>query len=142
MVKIGVDVDIRRMGRLVRPCPAPEVDGRGYGFRVPALLVSPYAKRGVVDHTILDYTAMLHFIESNWKLAPLSTRDKQSAGLASAFDFSAAPRPATLLPWTWPAPQAALSTNNPRTGDLQCLWRRRCARDRNRQRCRVPAGAD
>jgi phospholipase C len=93
--------------------PPPRVDGRGYGFRVPALLVSPYAKRGVVDHTVLDYTAMLHFIESNWKLAPLSTRDKQSAGLASAFDFSAAPRTATLLPWTWPAPQAALSTNNP-----------------------------
>ena len=93
--------------------PPPRVDGRGYGFRVPALLVSPYAKRGVVDHTILDYTAMLHFIESNWKLAPLSTRDKQSAGLASAFDFSVAPRPATLLPWTWPAPQPALSTNNP-----------------------------
>ena len=69
----------------------------------------------MVDHTILDYTAMLHFIESNWKLAPLSTRDKQSAGLASAFDFSAAPRLATLLPWTWPAPQAALSVHQPRT---------------------------
>ena len=108
------------------------------GFRRCSLA---YAKRGVVDHTILDYTAMLHFIESNWKLAPLSTRDKQSAGLASAFDFSAAPRPATLLPWTWPAPQAALSAITPHR-DLQCLWRRRCARDRNRQRGRFPAGPD
>ena len=93
--------------------PPPKVDGRGYGFRVPALLVSPYAKRGAVDHTLLDYTAMLHFIESNWKLAPLSTRDKRSAGLASAFDFSAVPRTAALLPWAWPAPQAAPSTSNP-----------------------------
>ena len=30
----------------------PQVDARGYGFRVPALLVSPYARRGVVDHTV------------------------------------------------------------------------------------------
>jgi phospholipase C len=93
--------------------PPPKVDSRGYGFRVPALLVSPYAKRGVVDHTVLDYTAMLHFIESNWSVKPLSSRDKQSAGLASAFDFSAAPRPATFLPWVWPAPQPAAATNNP-----------------------------
>jgi len=93
--------------------PPPKVDSRGYGFRVPALLVSPYAKKGEVNHTVLDYTAMVHFIESNWKLAPLSTRDKQSAGLASAFDFNAAPRPAVLLPWIWPAPRPAAATNNP-----------------------------
>jgi phospholipase C len=91
----------------------PKVDSRGYGFRVPALLVSPYAKRGVVDHTVLDYTSMLHFIETNWKLAPLSSRDKQSAGLASAFDFTAAPRPANSLPWTWPAPEVRAATHSP-----------------------------
>jgi phospholipase C len=93
--------------------PPPKVDSRGYGFRVPALLVSPYAKSGEVNHTVLDYTAMLHFIETNWKLAPLSSRDKQSAGLGSAFDFSAAPRPANSLPWTWPAPQVEAATNSP-----------------------------
>ena len=93
--------------------PPPKVDSRGYGFRVPALLVSPYAKSGEVNHTVLDYTAMLHFIETNWKLAPLSSRDKQSAGLGSAFDFSAAPRPANSLPWTWPAPEVEAATNSP-----------------------------
>ncbi len=93
--------------------PPPKVDSRGYGFRVPALLVSPYAKSGEVDHTVLDYTSMLHFIETNWKLAPLSSRDKQSAGLASAFDFTAAPRPANSLPWTWPAPEVQAATNSP-----------------------------
>ncbi len=93
--------------------PPPKVDSRGYGFRVPALLVSPYAKKGEVDHTVLDYTSMLRFIETNWKLAPLSTRDKQSAGLASAFDFTAAPRPPASLPWTWPAPVVRAATNSP-----------------------------
>jgi hypothetical protein len=77
---------------------------------VPALLLSPYAKRGVVDHTVLDYTAMLKFIESNWQLKPLSTRDKQSAGLASAFDFSATARPPALLSSVWPSPEATQST--------------------------------
>src|SRR5829696_932196 len=93
--------------------PPPSVDSRGYGFRVPALLVSPYARKGEVNHTVLDYTSMLHFIETNWKLAPLSTRDEQSAGLGSAFDFTAAPRPANSLPWTWPAPQVEAATNSP-----------------------------
>ncbi len=90
----------------------PKVDSRGYGFRVPALLLSPYAKRGVVDHTVLDYTAMLKFIESNWQLKPLSTRDKQSAGLASAFDFSAPARPPALLPSVWPSPETTHSAAN------------------------------
>ena len=93
--------------------PPPKVDTRGYGFRVPALLVSPYAKRGVVDHTVLDYTATLKFIESNWQLAPLSTRDKQSAGIVSAFDFSAPARPPVLPALTWPGPQESLSAESP-----------------------------
>jgi phospholipase C len=93
--------------------PPPSVDSRGYGFRVPALLVSPYARKGEVNHTVLDYTSMLHFIETNWKLAPLSTRDKQSAGLASAFDFTAAPRPANSLPWTWPAMEVRAAADSP-----------------------------
>jgi phospholipase C len=87
--------------------PPPRVDSRGYGFRVPALLVSPYAKKGVVNHTVLDYTAMLNFIETNWNVEPLSVRDRQSAGLVSAFDFTAPPRPGALLPWAWPAPQVS-----------------------------------
>ena len=113
----------------------PKVDSRGYGFRVPALLLSPYAKRGVVDHTVLDYTAMLKFIESNWQLKPLSTRDKQSAGLASAFDFSAPARPPALLPSVWPSPETTHSTaQEPCTSDLRRL---RC-RCRTRDHSVVP----
>lgn len=95
--------------------PPPQVDQHGYGFRVPALLVSPYAKRGVVDHTVLDYTAMLKFIEQNWQLKPLSSRDAGSAGLMSAFDFAAGPRPAALVPASWPAEAAARQATHPAT---------------------------
>jgi phospholipase C len=70
---------------------------KGWGFRVPALLVSAYARQGQVNHTTMDYTAILKFIEENWHVAALSSRDAQSPGLASAFDFSGPPRPAELL---------------------------------------------
>ena len=69
----------------------------GYGFRVPALLMSPYARQGQVNHTVLDYTGMLKFIEYNWRVPALATRDAQSPGILSAFDFNAGPRPAQLL---------------------------------------------
>ena len=75
----------------------PKVDQFGLGFRVPALLVSPYAKRGVVDHTQLDHTSILKFIEDNWGVAPLSTRDARANDLVSAFDFGQKPRPPELL---------------------------------------------
>jgi phospholipase C len=47
----------------VRP---PTVDGQGYGFRVPALVISPYAKRGYIDHQILSFDAYLKFIEDDF----------------------------------------------------------------------------
>ena len=44
----------------VRP---PSIDPNGYGFRVPGLLISPYARRGVIDHQTLSFDAYLKFIE-------------------------------------------------------------------------------
>ena len=70
---------------------------RGRGFRVPALLVSPYARQGFVDSTPLDHTSILKFIEDNWRLAPLAARDKQARGLNRAFDFAGEPREPQLM---------------------------------------------
>lgn len=72
--------------------PPPVVDKHGYGFRAPALLVSAYAKKGHIDHTTIDSTSQLRFIEDNWDLRPLATRDALANGLSSAFDFTAPPR--------------------------------------------------
>jgi phospholipase C len=44
----------------------------GDGPRVPMIVVSPYAKRGAVDHTYTDHVSVLKFIEANWRLSPLS----------------------------------------------------------------------
>ncbi len=75
------------------------VDEFGYGFRVPALMISPYAKRGHIDHTELDYTSLLKFIQYNWGVGPLSTRDAQANNLLSAFDFNQVPRVARFIPF-------------------------------------------
>jgi len=72
---------------------APPRSGSGtLGFRVPALLVSAYARRGQVSHTVLSDASALRFIEQNWHLAPLTRLDASAASLDSAFDFSAGPR--------------------------------------------------
>lgn len=78
--------------------PPPQVDEYGYGFRVPTLLVSPYAKRGYIDSMVLDYTSILRFIEDNWDLEPLSVRDTKANSIISAFDFEQEPRPAHIIP--------------------------------------------
>jgi phospholipase C len=85
----------------------PEVDRYGYGFRVPALLVSPYAKRGAIDHTTLDFTSILRFIEDNWGLAPLAGRDSHAQSIATAFDFSAPPRLPEFVPTSRGTPRVA-----------------------------------
>ena len=75
----------------------PQVDAHGYGFRTPALLVSPYAKRGHIESSTFDFTSILKFIEENWGLKPLADRDRKAKSIASAFDFDQPPRAATFL---------------------------------------------
>jgi len=79
--------------------PPPQVDAYGYGFRVPALLISPYAKRGYVDSTPYDFTSILKFIQENWGLEPLSERSANANGIQAAFDFTSPPREPRIIPW-------------------------------------------
>ena len=69
----------------VRP---PVVDEYGFGFRVPAMLISPYAKRGYIDHTTLDFTSILKFVEQNWQIPALAQRDSESQSMLGALDFA------------------------------------------------------
>ena len=75
----------------------PRLDAHGDSFRVPALLVSAYAPVHRIDHTRLDHAAGLRFIEQNWGLEPLASRDAQANSFMGAFDFSRPPRPPVLL---------------------------------------------
>jgi phospholipase C len=74
----------------VPPPLAPDVSPQYTlrGFRVPALLISPYARRRYVSHLVFDHASVLRTIEWRWSLPPLAVRDAHANNLASALDFS------------------------------------------------------
>ncbi len=68
-------------------------DYDGLGFRVPLLIVSPYAKRGYVTHVQYETSSVLRYIEDNFDLAPLARSDARATDPASdAFDYARPPR--------------------------------------------------
>jgi phospholipase C len=91
----------------------PVVDKNGYGLRVPGLVISPFAKKGFIDHQILSFDAYLKFIEdiflNGQRLDPATdgrpdprptVRENVAilGNLLSDFDFSQKPLPALVLP--------------------------------------------
>jgi phospholipase C len=83
----------------VRPPRVPDVrsnanvaeDFGQMGMRIPAVLVSPYAKRGHVDHNIYGFESILKLIRYRYGLAPLTTRDQYAKNIARSFDFESKP---------------------------------------------------
>ncbi len=65
----------------------PVIDAFGPGTRVPTVIISPYAKKGFVDHTLYETASILKFIEERWGLPSLSNRDAQANNLLNAFSF-------------------------------------------------------
>jgi len=99
----------------------PAVDADGYGLRVPALVISPYARKGYIDHQTLSFDAYNKFIEDDFlggqRLDPATDGrpDRRPTvrenvpvlgNLVQDFDFSQPPQPPVLLP-THPAPGPA-----------------------------------
>jgi phospholipase C len=64
-----------------------EVDHAQAGFRVPAFVLSPFARRGVVDHGVHEHTSILKFVEWRFGLQHLSARDMHARNLAYSLDF-------------------------------------------------------
>jgi phospholipase C len=62
-----------------------------YGFRVPAVIVSPYARPDYVHSQTLDHTSVLKLIEEKWNLPPLTRRDAAASSPLGAVDFEAEP---------------------------------------------------
>ena len=65
----------------------PQIDRWGPGTRIPALIISPYAKKGFVDHTQYETVSILKLIETRFGLKPLTNRDGMANNLLNAFDF-------------------------------------------------------
>ncbi len=75
------------------------------GFRVPAVIVSPFAKPDYVTELDYDHTAVLRLIQRKWNLPPLTARDAAAADLLDALDLEGPP--AFLVPPALPAPGAS-----------------------------------
>jgi phospholipase C len=72
------------------------------GFRVPAVIVSPFAKPGYVTDRVYDHTSILKLIERKWNLPPLTRRDAAAIDPLDALDLEGPPR--FLIPPSLPAP--------------------------------------
>jgi len=96
-------------GTYISEIEAVDAGPRGfdrYGFRVPAVIVSPYARPGYVCSEVLDHTSVLRLVEQKWNLPPLTRRDAAAATPLAALDLDAPPAfldppelPAPALPW-------------------------------------------
>ncbi len=73
------------------PAPGSYLGRCGFGQRLPLLVISPYAKRNFVDHSLTDLTSILRFIEDNWSLGRIGDQsfDAQAGSLLGMFDFEA-----------------------------------------------------
>jgi phospholipase C len=65
--------------------PPPAGDRWGPGTRVPAIVISPLAKVGFLDHTQYDTTSILKLIETRWGVSPLSSHDMAANNMVNAF---------------------------------------------------------
>ena len=74
-----------------RPPIGPTCDFVYTGYRVPLLVVSPYAKKHYVSHTVADYTAILKLVETRFGLPSLTARDARQMNMTSFFNFTNPP---------------------------------------------------
>ena len=65
----------------------PVIDKWGPGSRIPAIIISPFAQKGYIDHTQYETVSILAFIEKRWGLKPLNSRDGNANPLQGAFNF-------------------------------------------------------
>jgi phospholipase C len=78
--------------------PPPFIDQLGgLGFRVPMLVISPYAiagstSGGYISHTQYEFGSILAYIEHNWNLGSLGTTDARATSIGNVFNYSQSPR--------------------------------------------------
>jgi phospholipase C len=97
--------------------PPPMIDEYGLGFRVPALLISPYARQNFVSHHQYEFSSFLTLIENQFGLKALTNRDSGANSFTDEFDFNQAQRaPLVLDPSNPPSWAQQTSTSISSTG--------------------------
>jgi phospholipase C len=76
----------------------PQLDRMGLGFRVPFMVIGPYAKRHYVSHVRHEFGSIVHFVEDVFDLPSMGTTDQRSDALRDCFDFSGSPAAFEAIP--------------------------------------------
>jgi phospholipase C len=103
---------------LNNPKQKPYDGFRRYGFRVPAVVVSPYAKKDYVSHVLYDHTSILAFLERKWNLPAMTMRDANANDITDLLDLDAMARGQPTFP---DLPPLAAAGNTPER--LACMTR-------------------
>jgi phospholipase C len=91
-------------GDICTGASGPNCDFTYTGYRIPLIVVSPYAKKHYVNHTVADYTAILKLIEKRFGLKSLTKRDAAQMNMTGFFNFN-------FPPWMTPPTPPAQSTS-------------------------------
>ena len=133
---------LRRVGRLLRPRQAPararpaqqqklEDDYGQMGLRIPAVALSPYLRRGHVDHGTYGFESILKMIRYRFGLKPLTRRDAYARNIARSFDWESKPR---LDPPTCPTRRTSSARTVPADAPTAARPPHRQGRCRRRER--------
>jgi len=92
----------------------PKVDQYGLGIRVPGLVISPYARRGYIDHKTYSFESWLRIVEERFGVLSMTARDNHADDMYDSFDFTQNPRAPWLLnPNGSPYPQTVQTPSYP-----------------------------
>ncbi|HEY1653906.1 MAG TPA: alkaline phosphatase family protein [Candidatus Tumulicola sp.] len=89
-------------GGFYDPVPPPQLDYTSLGFRVPMIVISPFAKKHYVSKTQYEFGSVLKFIEENFGTGSLGSSDVRANSIGDVFDFSQ--KPGAFRPFTAPYP--------------------------------------
>ena len=93
-------------GDICTSTTGPDCNFTYTGYRVPLIVISPYAQKHHVSHTVMDYTAILKLIETRFGVRPLTKRDAAQPNMSEFFSFN-------FPPWMTPPTPPAQTTTGP-----------------------------
>jgi phospholipase C len=87
----------------------PQIDQYGEGFRVPTLVISPWAKPHYIDNSTYEFASMIKLADSIFRLSPTEPRVSAANDMMNSFNFSQSPLPALIEPTDFVGPGATVS---------------------------------
>ena len=90
----------------------PQVDAYGEGFRVPTLVISPFAKHHYIDHTQYEFGSLLKLAETIFDVPTLGNRDVNANDMLNSFDFQQSPQPPLEEPADFVAGESTAPQSN------------------------------